>query len=64
MKIKEIQRQVQTCDIHVNGIPKDHYHPTKQQARRDKRKAKQIGAQLRRNSEKLELEKEIDNLNE
>jgi hypothetical protein len=64
MKIKEIQRQVQTQDVHVNGIPKDHYHPTKQQARKDKRKAKQIGVQLRRNSEKLELEKEINDINE
>jgi hypothetical protein len=60
MKIKEIQNQVRTNDVHVNGIPRDHYHPTKQQARRDKRKAKQIGVQLRRNLEKLELKKEID----
>lgn len=60
MKIKEIQNQVRTNEIHINGIPKDQSHPTKQQARRDNRKTKQIGVQLRRNPEKLELKKEID----
>jgi hypothetical protein len=28
MKIKEIQRQVQTDNIHVNGIPKDQFEQT------------------------------------
>ncbi len=59
MKIKEIQNQVRTDDIHVDNIPKNQYHPTKQQARKEKRKTKQIGSQLRRNLEKVKLQEEI-----